>query len=483
MQLILAIDSDPRRSEQLANLVRARLEVDLVQATSAGEGLHALGDRIPDLILTAPLLSPFDDGVLDEYLRDLGTAATHVQTLRIPMLSSAPKKKTARSLFSLGRKKQTSSAAPDGCDPKVFADEIAHYLAATQDRSEAAPISVPGRVFDLQTIARPAKPEPVQVVQEFNEAPEPVYAEPPSEPVYVSADTQEPRNVRDAWEPRYVREVAEPLREIAEPRRVSEVPDARFVYESSELAYGHAAPEPVYAQPEPEPVYLQPEPVYVQPEPEPVYVRPEPEPVYVRPEPEPVYVRPEPTPDPARGGAHASAAHAQTTSYVEDVPAPVVELKPETRAVATNEPAKTTGSITSFEAALAAIRAAWVKPEDQKPVDGPQPRAASGEVDLTSEIDSLEDSDGVANDPATGDSSADDSKAPSSRRKVEKPRKRPPEKPRARKARGAADEWGVFDPNQCGFSALVNKLDEVTDANEVTPRPAHPRAASVGSRA
>ena len=107
MQLILAIDSDPRRSEQLATLVRARFTVDLVQATSAGEGLHALRDRVPDLILTAPLLSPFDDGVLDEYLRDLGAAATHIQTVRIPMLSTAPRKKSAATrLFGLGRKKK-----------------------------------------------------------------------------------------------------------------------------------------------------------------------------------------------------------------------------------------------------------------------------------------------------------------------------------------------------------------------------------------
>src|SRR6185503_17843872 len=92
MQLILAIDSDPRRSEQLASLVR-RLQVDLVQAKSAGEGLLALQDRVPDLILTAPLLSPFGDGVLDEYLRDLGAAGAHVQTVRIPVLTPTPTKK------------------------------------------------------------------------------------------------------------------------------------------------------------------------------------------------------------------------------------------------------------------------------------------------------------------------------------------------------------------------------------------------------
>jgi len=27
----------------------------------------------------------------------------------------------------------------------------------------------------------------------------------------------------------------------------------------------------------------------------------------------------------------------------------------------------------------------------------------------------------------------------------------------------AQDEWGLFDPQQCGFAALLAKLDEVTD--------------------
>jgi hypothetical protein len=26
------------------------------------------------------------------------------------------------------------------------------------------------------------------------------------------------------------------------------------------------------------------------------------------------------------------------------------------------------------------------------------------------------------------------------------------------------DEWGMFDPEQCGFSAVVDKLDEVTES-------------------
>jgi hypothetical protein len=31
------------------------------------------------------------------------------------------------------------------------------------------------------------------------------------------------------------------------------------------------------------------------------------------------------------------------------------------------------------------------------------------------------------------------------------------------------DEWGFFDPQQCGFAALLAKLDEITEANEEQP--------------
>ncbi len=181
-------------------MVRARLRVDLVQATGAGEGLQALKDRIPDLILTAPLLSPFDDGVLDEYLRDLGAAGAHVQTVRIPVLSAGPKKKAlATTLFSLGRKKRTSPAAPDGCDPKVFTDEIAMYLSRAadarqsvihlteasphQDEAPPSPVAVDTRVMSEELVEEftyaytsdgnvaPARPASI-------EATEPSYAKP-----------------------------------------------------------------------------------------------------------------------------------------------------------------------------------------------------------------------------------------------------------------------------------------------------------------
>jgi hypothetical protein len=39
-------------------------------------------------------------------------------------------------------------------------------------------------------------------------------------------------------------------------------------------------------------------------------------------------------------------------------------------------------------------------------------------------------------------------------------------KPRSKSAKPAVDEWGFFDPEQCGFSALLAKLDEITSASQ-----------------
>ena len=39
-------------------------------------------------------------------------------------------------------------------------------------------------------------------------------------------------------------------------------------------------------------------------------------------------------------------------------------------------------------------------------------------------------------------------------------------KPDALSTDDVRDEWGLFDPEHCGFAALVNKLDEVTDEED-----------------
>jgi hypothetical protein len=46
-------------------------------------------------------------------------------------------------------------------------------------------------------------------------------------------------------------------------------------------------------------------------------------------------------------------------------------------------------------------------------------------------------------------------------------------KPKPRNRKPIQDEWGFFDPEQCGFAALVAKLSEITDAGEETELHAH----------
>jgi hypothetical protein len=177
MSLILAIEPDRRQASQLNAMVRGRLHAELVLADSASGAFAALGDRVPDLVLTSALLSTKDEAMLAERLRELDAAAAHVQTLTIPVLGGpAPRSSSGRGLFGLLGDRESSNAAPDGCDPAVFAEQCAAYLkhAATQ-REHQTPLD-PGR--------SPAAAELEQVEPEgiVEDAPPPALAAVPAAP-------------------------------------------------------------------------------------------------------------------------------------------------------------------------------------------------------------------------------------------------------------------------------------------------------------
>src|SRR5579859_422047 len=137
MALILAIEPDRRQASQLTAMVRGRMHAELVLAESAERALAALGQRVPDLILTAALLSPKDETALAERLRALDGSAAHVQTLTIPVLASSSGRGVGRvggMLSALRRDKSKPASTPDGCDPDVFAEQCQEYLdrAATE---------------------------------------------------------------------------------------------------------------------------------------------------------------------------------------------------------------------------------------------------------------------------------------------------------------------------------------------------------------
>lgn len=313
MPLILAIDSDRRQSEQLALLMR-RLRVHLIQATSAGEGLRALQDRIPDLILTSPLLSPFDEGVLDEYLRELGPEGAHVQTLRIPVLSAASKPSTG-SLFGLGRN-QASVAGPDGGDPDLFADEISEYLARAEERklsasSETASFETPSSETDSFTTA-PFETTSIEPVPIMSTNP------------FIGAGTINRRS--------------------AAPIKREKPVVARDANEASE---DH---EPIVA---PAPVFVEPQRRVVEP--------PATRAAAARVETPKVNTPPAPVERPAPRPSHAAfEAFAASASRAQVEPPAASTSRARVERPASGQTTVTPEAITSFGTAFAAIRAAWV---------------------------------------------------------------------------------------------------------------------------
>jgi hypothetical protein len=134
MPLILAIEPDRRQAAQLSVVVRKRVHAELILVETTERALDAIGNRMPDLVLVPALLSPQDDAALAAALRVIAAAA-RVQMLTIPVLGTPRPAVSAGGMLSVLRRGKTKAAEPDGCDPAVFAEQIASYLErAAQER-------------------------------------------------------------------------------------------------------------------------------------------------------------------------------------------------------------------------------------------------------------------------------------------------------------------------------------------------------------
>jgi len=135
--LILAVEPDVQQASQLTALFRKQFSAELVLASSTGAALSKLRGRVPELVLTSALIQPRDEAELIAWLRGLGDAGSHVQTVTIPTLAGdePQERKGGGGLF--GRDKAVA-AAPDSCDPAVFADWISIYLDLASTQKEEA---------------------------------------------------------------------------------------------------------------------------------------------------------------------------------------------------------------------------------------------------------------------------------------------------------------------------------------------------------
>lgn len=141
MPTVLALEPDARQAAALKLVVSGRVGADFVLAESKDAALSAIRSAVPDLILLTALISPRDESEIADLIRETD-GAEHTQTLTIPLLdlgTSKPAKKKKRGLLSALTGEPESPGAPTGCDPAVFADEVANYLhQAEAAKAEAA---------------------------------------------------------------------------------------------------------------------------------------------------------------------------------------------------------------------------------------------------------------------------------------------------------------------------------------------------------
>ena len=127
MSLILAVEPDKRQAKQLSSVVRQQVRGGVGRRRIGRRRAGRAGHRVPDLILTPALLPPKDEAVLTGWLRDMGDAAAHVQTLAIPILAEpvgAEKEKDPGRRFSdacATRRRTPARAVIRACSPIRFA--------------------------------------------------------------------------------------------------------------------------------------------------------------------------------------------------------------------------------------------------------------------------------------------------------------------------------------------------------------------------
>jgi CheY-like chemotaxis protein len=199
MTVILAVEPDPRQASHLSSVLRGRRNTEVVIARSADTAIESIAGRVPNVLLTSPLLSPQDETRLADWLRELGPSASHVQALTIPILAPKAAEESPQRGLLASLRRRTPNPGPHGCEPKMFAEHVAAYLG--QESIDPVHEATATPVVPEPVSPDMARPEPVM----FEAAPEPVMVEPALvEPVLVATVTVEPVLVEPAIEPAIV---------------------------------------------------------------------------------------------------------------------------------------------------------------------------------------------------------------------------------------------------------------------------------------
>jgi hypothetical protein len=138
--LIIALHRDPAPLMALRWTLSRRIDADIVFVDSLSAALDVIDAGTPDLILVDPLIPPNEADHLTSYLALL-PAASHVQTISVPLISSSANGEPPRDVATRRRSfwrtlwpRRRSRVAPPalGWNPGAFADEVSAYLSLSQ---------------------------------------------------------------------------------------------------------------------------------------------------------------------------------------------------------------------------------------------------------------------------------------------------------------------------------------------------------------
>jgi len=442
MALILAIEPDARQAAQITAIARHRVGAELMLAGTTEQALDVIGDRVPDLVLVPALLSPQEDAALAGALRVIAAAA-HVRTLTIPVLASKTHAPAEGGMLAKWRRGKDSSPAPDGCDPAIFAEQISAYLReAAAERAALAPevedeADIPSAVEEAPPVLAEAvapieepiavEPEPVAI------AAAPAIIEPPAiEPPVtietpVAVETPAAIEMPAAIEPRASEPLAAAAEEALEPREPREPSEPLMseIFAALSTVDRFNIPSERARAPKPRVKVEQPVAAPVANEPPRLEL-----------------------------WMPLSFGDDRRWPRLEGIEAEIMDVHDEV--------------MTALASANRAIQALpkIERPAPAKPAKKPDaPKAEKPEwsqliASLRQDIERLRNE----NQPAEAAAAP---RAPEPAPKAAAPAT-PAVPVRKPKAAGmpVQDEWGFFDPQQCGFAALLAKLNEITDETD-----------------
>ena len=455
MPIVLAIEPDRRQAAHLAAIVRHQVGAELLIADTTEGALDAIGNRVPDLVLVPALLSPQDDAALAAALRVIAAAA-HVRTLTIPVLASGVAHAPKLGMLAKWRKGRDASPEPDGCDPSVFAEQISTYLQeaaaaraqidedlllgdqpAVHVEPPAVPFEQPWTARVEQSWTAPAEPAWTAPVEAWQPDPEPVQPwaaapvfETPVDPEETAIELEEPSiDLSEELEGLSGDGDGDQVGELFDGERVGVYTisaDADEVeLETFDLLPAILEP-PAIARPVVEATAAASEDVAIRElaaitesaKPLPI-AKVTPEPLFVAPE--PVFAEPEPL-------------------LVEPIEPPRADIKPWIPMYLT--PGRMWPALEGMPAEMPVARTEqpdWIElvASLRQDLERRRTEPASAAADP------------IAARPSDGAKAVADPL-------VKRPRVQ------VKKAKPVQDEWGFFDPEQCGFSTLLAKLEEIT---------------------